>query len=73
MSSIKKRVQVFLNQLNLIMITFTLVFVYFIGVGITALFAKILKRKFLDTKTKSTYWNKIKPSQGGNIGYYHQF
>ncbi len=52
-----------------------LFFVYFIGVGVTWLFAKIAGKKFLDIKkgSKESYWIKEKVGKRKIEDYYRSF
>lgn len=50
-----------------------LFFVYFIGIGITFLLAKALKKKFLDIKKKESYWHTLDLSKKDEEYYYRQF
>jgi len=50
--------------------------VYFIGVGTTSLFARILKKRFLDTKISKqskTYWQNLNLKKKKFEEYYRQF
>ena len=53
-----------------------LIFVYVLGVGTTSLFAKILKKFFLDIKINEetkTYWINSAPAKKSIDEYYRQF
>jgi uncharacterized membrane protein len=53
-----------------------LVAVYFIGVGLTSMVAKIFNRHFLDLKKptdKSSYWLDLNLSRESKDNYYRQF
>ena len=61
-----KRLSLFLQFImNIILLTF----VYFIGVGIVSLFARISNKKFLNSTNKSTYWREYKEDKN----YYRMF
>tara|TARA_Y100000310_G_scaffold307622_1_gene349898 strand:- start:399 stop:638 length:240 start_codon:yes stop_codon:yes gene_type:complete len=50
--------------------------VYFLGVGLTSIFAKILKKQFLEMKidkNKKSYWTKLDLNEKQLEDYYHQF
>jgi len=53
-----------------------LFFVYFLGVGLTSLAAKISKKHFLETelsKEKQTYWTDLNLTKKTIRDYYRQF
>ena len=52
--------------------TTLLVFVYFIGIGITSMVAKIMAKKFLLQSQKKTYWQRASYSKKKE-DYYRQF
>ncbi len=50
--------------------------VYFIGVGLTSIFAKIARKHFLETnsfKKKNTYWSDLDLKKRDIEEYYRQF
>ena len=56
--------------INLLLLSF----VYFIGVGLTSIFAKIWGKKFIDDKTaKDSYWEKLNLATQPFKEYYRQF
>ncbi len=56
--------------INLILLSF----VYFIGFGLTSLFAKISGKKFIDEKfTKESYWEELNLTTQPFKEYYRQF
>ena len=58
------------NVVNFIL----LVPVYFIGVGLTSIIAKLLRKKFLDLNLKGkTYWKEEKSKKQPIEKYYRQF
>ena len=49
-------------------------FVYFIGVGLTSIFARILGKKFIDDKiTKDSHWEELNLTTQSFKEYYRQF
>lgn len=53
-----------------------LTFVYFIGVGLTSIFAKMVGKKFLDTKidrNRKSYWDDLDLHNQKLEEYYKQF
>lgn len=55
-----KRISLFIQFIiNIILLTF----VYFIGIGIVSLFAKISNKKFLDSNNKCTYWREYRENK----------
>lgn len=72
----KKGFKAFGYNINLIVNTILLSIVYFIGVGITSIIAKLIKKKFLQTnlsKESETYWSQISSENKGIEEYYRQF
>lgn len=58
------------SVINFILLTF----VYFFGVGITSIIAKIFGKHFLEYKTnKNTYWSELNLSKRKKEEYYRQF
>lgn len=48
--------------------------VYFIGVGLTSIFARVLGKKFIDDKTqKESYWEELNLTTQPFKEYYRQF
>jgi len=41
----------------------TLYFIYFLGIGLSAIFAKIFAKKFLDKSSANSNWQKINNKQ----------
>ena len=68
-------VQRFGNNITIIINTLLLSFVYFIGIGITSIIAKIVKKKFLDLtkEKKSSYWSDLNLDKRDIDKYYRQF
>lgn len=53
---------------------FLLSFVYFVGIGLTSIFAIILGKKFIDDKTsKESYWEELNLTTRPFKEYYRQF
>lgn len=52
-----------------------LLVVYIVGVGITSIFAKIVGKRFLETKRfkKGTYWHELNLKKKESKEYYRQF
>jgi len=56
--------------INLLLLSF----VYFIGVGLTSIFARFLGKKFIDNKTiKDSYWEELNLTTRPFKEYYRQF
>ena len=56
--------------------TILLSLVYFIGVGLTAIFAKIFRKNFLESgidKQKSSYWTDLNLGKNTMEEYHRQF
>jgi hypothetical protein len=61
------------ENIALIVNSFLLFFVYFIGIGASVLIAKLLKKKFLDIEKKESYWQTLNLSKKEEEYYYRQF
>lgn len=56
--------------INLLLLTF----VYFIGVGLTSIFARLFGKKFIDNKTtQNSYWEELNLTTRQLSEYYRQF
>lgn len=72
---VKKGQRTFGEDMQYIINFIMLTFVYFVGVGITSIFAKIFNKQFLDmefSKQEKTYW-KDYGKKGKIEDYYKQF
>ena len=71
----KKGMRNFGYNIALIINTILLFFVYIIGVGLTAITAKIFRKRFLRTKLskKETYWSDLNLKKKPIEEYYRQF
>lgn len=71
----KKGMGNFGQNIALIINTTLLFFVYIIGVGFTAMIAKIFGKHFLETKLskKDSYWSDLKLKKKSIEKYYRQF
>ncbi len=64
----------FINDINLLLISILLVIVYFLGVGLTFIFAKLSGKHFLDkNKNPNTYWSNLNLNEKPLEEYYEQF
>ena len=73
---IKEGFKGFGENITIIVNSLLLSVVYFIGVGATSLFARILKKRFLDTKISKqakTYWQNLDLKKKKFDEYYRQF
>ena len=61
------------ENIGLIVNSFLLFFIYFIGIGLSFIIAKIMKKKFLDTEKKDSYWQKLNLAKKKEDYYYRQF
>ncbi|MBS3132130.1 hypothetical protein J4212_06865 [Candidatus Woesearchaeota archaeon] len=62
--------------ITIIINTALLFFVYIIGVGITSIFAKLMRKEFFPKKPdsgKKTYWEKLELGKEEEDYYYRQF
>ena len=76
LDGIKKGFKNYGENITVIVNSLLLSIVYFIGVGITSLFARILKKRFLDTKIsekEKTYWKDLNLKKKSLKEYYRQF
>ncbi len=75
-SGFKKGFLSFGQNIGLIVNVILLSFVYIVGVGLTAIAAKIVGKKFLETKldkNSQTYWNELNIKKREMEKYYKQF
>ena len=74
LKDIKAGTKIFGDDIASIVNFILLTIVYFFGVGLTSLVAKISGKHFLELKTKkSSYWSKLNLSKGKKEEYYRQF
>jgi hypothetical protein len=60
------------SMLNFLILTF----IYFVGIGLTSIFAKIFNKHFLDLKidkNAGTYWQNLEQKNEKMEEYYRQF
>lgn len=72
----KKGIKDFGEYITILVNTVLLFFAYIIGIGLTFLFAKILRKHFLDlkpSKKEKTYWSDLNLSKKRIDDYYRQF
>lgn len=72
----KTGLSLFGQNITIIVNTILLFFAYFMGIGITALFAKMKGKTFLDlkvSKTQKTYWKDLNLEKKPIEKYYRQF
>jgi len=75
-SPIKKALMFFSQNIIIPIINCILsALVYFIGIALTSIIAKILRKHFLELKTKdqSTYWKDVNIDKEEKNNYYRQF
>jgi len=71
---LKKGMKEFGGNIALIINTVLLSFVYFIGVGLTSIIAKIFGKHFLEMKlSKNSYWSDLNLKKKNMESYYRQF
>ena len=64
------------ENISIIINSILLTIVYFIGIGITSIFAKIFNKHFLNLKLKKdekTYWEDLNLTKKSMKEYYRQF
>lgn len=71
----KSGMKSFGNTLTIIINSILLSIVYLIGVGLTSIMAKILKKRFisLDLSNKKSYWSELNLKDKPLEEYYRQF
>ena len=70
----KKGMKGFGDNLTIIINSILLSLVYIIGVGLTSLFAKLFRKKFLELKKRrGTYWSELNLKKKSTEDYYRQF
>jgi hypothetical protein len=72
----KKGQKIFADKISTIINTVLLSIVYFLGIGLTSIFAKICKKSFLDLKTNKeskTYWEDLNLTKKPREHYYRRF
>ena len=71
----RKGMGYFGHNIAIIINTILLSLVYFLGVGLTSIFAKLSGKHFLETKLgkKSTYWSDLNLKKKPMEEYYRQF
>ena len=72
----RKGMKDFSENVSTIVNSVFLSIVYLIGVGITSIIAKVMKKRFLDTKISNdekTYWTELNLKKKSFKKYYKQF
>jgi len=73
---IRKGQKSFGEDIQSIINFFMLTFVYFVGIGLTSIFAKIFGKHFLELnfdKKTETYWSELNLTKKSMEEYYRQF
>lgn len=76
LKNFKKGMNEFSYNIIITVNSILLFFVYILGVGITSIFAKLFKKKFLETKIskkEKTYWSDLNLKKKPIKEYYRQF
>jgi len=74
LKDIKEGYKMFGDDIASIVNFILLTFVYFLGVGITSIVAKISRKHFLELKTeRNSYWSELNLSKRTKEEYYRQF
>jgi len=76
LKGLKEGQKKFGENLAIIINTLILSVAYFIGIGISSIFAKIFGKQFLDIKIDKkakTYWTKLNLTKKSKKEYYRQF
>ncbi len=70
----RKGMKRFGNNIVIIINSILLSLVYFIGIGLTSIFAKLFRKKFLEFEKKNnTYWSELNLKKKPLEEYYKQF
>lgn len=72
----KKGMENFGSIISTIVNTIILSIVYILGIGLTSILAKIVRKKFIETKVlknKETYWSNIDSKNKSIKEFYKQF
>lgn len=72
----KEGFESFVGNIKVIVNTILLSVVYILGIGLTSIFAKILRKHFLDMKLstkRETYWSELNLKKEPVDEYYKQF
>ncbi len=73
-TGLKKGMKLFGESLSTVVNTILLLIVYVIGVGLSAVIAKLFKKHFLDfTHDKKSYWSDLNLKKKTMKDYYRQF
>lgn len=75
-SGFKKGMQYLRQEIILIINSILLSIVYILGIGVTSIFAKLFRKRFLDTKIsreRETYWSNLDLEKEPVDNYYRQF
>ncbi len=76
LNGFKKGTKRFGENINIIINTALLSFVYLVGIGLTNIAARIKKKHFLETKIdpkKASYWSDLNMGKKQMKEYYRQF
>ncbi len=76
LAGFKKGFSSFGYNISIIINSILLSIVYFIGVGLTSILAKLAGKHFLDVKKslkRDSYWSNLNLRKKGIKGYYRQF
>lgn len=76
LKSVGKGMKQFGENITALINTLLLLMVYFIGVGVTALIARFIRKQFLDQKTSKeakSYWSDLHITTEEQKKYYRQF
>jgi Fe2+ transport system protein B len=61
------------SNIGIIVSSVSLFVVYVLGVGLTAVIAKIFRKKFLDNEKKESYWSDLNLKKKEMKEYFRQF
>lgn len=74
LSGLKKGQENFGKNIAIIINSILLTIVYFLGIGLTSILAKILNKNFLNLKfSNETYWEDLNLEKEDITNYYRQF
>lgn len=74
-SGLRAGMKGFGENIGILVNSVLLMTVYIIGVGLTSIFARLLRKRFLDTKPSKTktYWSDLNIKKKSMDAYYRQF
>jgi len=72
----KRGIAFFTEKISMLINSFLLLILYFLGFGLTSIIAKLFGKTFLETKLskeKKSYWSDVDLKNKNDASYYKQF